>query len=605
MSSSEVVQKPPQDIVAIFHASFHPTRGNIVDWSLRASDELNLDHIEFSALPSGLHLIEQDVVYFTKDEQHGVCVFRRRRTTEEGHRGFRLTSLGILLAKSRRPRPWRHVVALKELADTIYARVDPSSNSLELLDEDWEPARLFFEQRKVQRADLGGAGDWNGWSHDLDELKTDPPSPSLTMHLSHLLRILGPSSMTLYKHVIGRRRILIFTLPPVEPACILCHVAADMCFENQVEQSTPQVSLPDNPKRLKSKSKEGISVLGMVTLSDLDRLITEGQTGRGWIACTTDALFLEKPAYYDLLIDLTTSTPNKATRPTFYTAKSVTSSGSPSAGPAHRLSTIRFAWSDVKLWNELTRILGLDVDGTAHHQCCGPPPSPDGRTTKFLSTWPDAWRVYEDVCIICAGLWLGSWRGNSKMSYSTENGPENWGAVRLDGDDDLTLSGSYVRNRGMGIEGGPIIGSSGTLSSRATKRASAMSWSSSKNGTYGRPRDASSTAIDSESTGLANDFVELRDRQDKQLLTTLALLQTFHAHTTFHLSVLESILPENWGAGSVLYLAPKDILAFELGPLSGNDARYLEWLTYEYADGTQLIVKRGWRDLLNIMFGYS
>lgn len=119
----------------------------------------------------------------------------------------------------------------------------------------------------------------------FQQCKTDPPSASPTVHLSHLLRILGPSSMTLYKHVIGRRRILIFTLPPVEPACILCHVAADMCFENQVELSTPQVSLPDNPKRLKSKSKEGISVLGMVTLSDMDRLITESQTGRGWIAC--------------------------------------------------------------------------------------------------------------------------------------------------------------------------------------------------------------------------------------------------------------------------------------------------------------------------------
>ena len=185
------------------------------------------------------------------------------------------------------------------------------------------------------------------------------------------------------------------------------------------------------------------------------------------------------------------------------------------------------------------------------------------------------------------------------MSYSTENGLENWGAVRLEGDDDLTLIGSYIRNRGMGIEGGPNVGSSGTLSSRATKRASAMSWSSS------RTRDPSSTAIDSESTGVANDFVELRERQDKQLLTTLALLQTFHAHTTFHLSVLESILPEDLGTGSVLYLAPKDILAFELGPLSGNDARYLEWLTYEYGDGTQLIIKRGWRDLLNIIFGYS
>jgi len=61
MSSLEIVQKPPQDIgelngarplayiayshyqkfnvlVAIFHASFHPTRGHVIDWSLRASD---------------------------------------------------------------------------------------------------------------------------------------------------------------------------------------------------------------------------------------------------------------------------------------------------------------------------------------------------------------------------------------------------------------------------------------------------------------------------------------------------------------------------------------------------------------------------------------
>jgi hypothetical protein len=25
-------------LVAIFHASFHPTQGNVVDWSLKASD---------------------------------------------------------------------------------------------------------------------------------------------------------------------------------------------------------------------------------------------------------------------------------------------------------------------------------------------------------------------------------------------------------------------------------------------------------------------------------------------------------------------------------------------------------------------------------------
>jgi hypothetical protein len=38
-------------------------------------------------------------------------------------------------------------------------------------------------------------------------------------------------------------------------------------------------------ERLRGKCGEGINVLGMITLSDLDRLDAEGKTGRGWIAC--------------------------------------------------------------------------------------------------------------------------------------------------------------------------------------------------------------------------------------------------------------------------------------------------------------------------------
>lgn len=65
-------------LVAIFHASFHPTKGNVVDWCLKANDgkqrlsgfefvlkylvDLQLDGVEFSTLPSGLHLVDHDVV---------------------------------------------------------------------------------------------------------------------------------------------------------------------------------------------------------------------------------------------------------------------------------------------------------------------------------------------------------------------------------------------------------------------------------------------------------------------------------------------------------------------------------------------------------------
>ncbi|PPQ88359.1 hypothetical protein CVT25_002105, partial [Psilocybe cyanescens] len=609
---------------AIFHASFHPTKGNIVDWSLKASDDLNLDGLEYSALPSGLHLVEQDVVYFTKDGQQGVCIFRRRKTAETGHRGFRLSSLGILLAKSRRPRPQRHVKALKELIETVYSRMEPSG-ILEASEEDWEPARVFFEERKLRRSDLGGAGDWAGWSEELDGVYSEPSDTNPTLHLPHLLRILGPSTLTLYKHVLGRKRVLIYTLPPVEVACILCRVAGDLCFESQVD---------DASGHLKGKHREPVSVLGMVTLTDIDRLEAESRKGRGWIACTTDAIFMEKPSYYDLLIDLTTSTPSKMTRPTFYSSKPVSPQPGSSRGPSHRLSSMHFAWSDVKLWNEIDRILRLDSDDASHHTCCGPA-SESPVKSRSITAWTDAWQVYEDVCIICAGLWMGSWRGNSTMSYSTANGAENWGAVRLEGDDDLTADGTYVRNVGMGIEGRPAAPEtaglgvpSGTSTTKATRRVSAMSWSSGKAtvvGTVANNGKAKQPSSSSGPSGSANDndngenygleqyhdAEEESQRKSGQLLTTMAILQTFHAHTLFQLSVLKDLLARQPlgdpnGAEKVVLLSPKDMLAFELGPLSSFDARYLEWLVQEYGgDGVRVVIKRSWKDLLAAVFGYG
>lgn len=61
------------------------------------------------------------------------------------------------------------------------------------------------------------------------------------------------------------------------------------------------------------------------------------------ISGTTDAIFLEKPACYDLVIDLTTSTPSKATRPTFYSSKLIEGTRN------YKLSVVRFTWSDIKL----------------------------------------------------------------------------------------------------------------------------------------------------------------------------------------------------------------------------------------------------------------
>src|SRR6266702_1401901 len=133
-----------------------------------------------------------------------------------------------------------------------------------------------------------------------------------TLHLPHLLRVLGPSSLTLYKQVLGRQRMLMYTQPPVEAACFLCQVAADMCFEDQttpVSDPTTECERPGTSPQLKGKHKEGINVFGIIALHDIDMLERESRIACGWIACTTDAVFLAKPQHYDLIIDLTSYAP--------------------------------------------------------------------------------------------------------------------------------------------------------------------------------------------------------------------------------------------------------------------------------------------------------
>ncbi|KAM5541519.1 hypothetical protein V8D89_004709 [Ganoderma adspersum] len=659
---SETGDPVPQDLVAIFHASFHRTQGNIIDWSLKASEDVDLSHVEFSSLPSGLHLIERDVVYFTKDDYQGVCVFRRRRTSEDGHRGFRLSSLGILLANSPRPRPWQHVASLKRLVSSIYAALD-DRDTLEPTEDDWDLARDFFEQRRVRQPqhDNGPSSstsrNWEGWTTELQGSRSDCAP---TIHLPHLLRILGPSSLTLYKHILGRRRILVITQPPVEAACILCQVAADTCYEEQVSELVSTADSDgyednDQPRRLKGKSTAGVKVLGMVTLNDMDKLAFESKSGRGWIACTTDSIFLDKPSYYDLLIDLRNATPN--TRPAFYIPKLVEAPSGRSIG--YRLSSVRFTWSDVRLWSELDRVLQLDSEDSVG-SCCDPSLHCGKPRNSTSSSWTDVWRVYEDVCVMCAGLWMGAWRSTTATSSDpdTPRRSENWGtsttlgtgSIRLEGDDELN-----VRMLGLGIEGRPA-GSGSTLTSsrpsRTTRRTSTMSvwtWAGIKganaNAGDAQPMATATATATGEALAPSEEMfipgernklpepagledAEASARRNRQVLTTLALLQTFHANTTAIVSRLGTLLEtrklcnvttssrrlglgssaglvgegSSDGAGTVM-LTPKDVMSFELGPFSGLDARFVEWLGEEYGGGVRVLVKRGWRDLVGLILG--
>ncbi|KAH9169762.1 hypothetical protein EDB89DRAFT_2072613 [Lactarius sanguifluus] len=167
------------------------------------------------------------------------------------------------------PLPLATRPVLKALVHDLHS--DPAVQG-DIGQDVWAPARRFFELPKARLADLGGAGVWLRWSDGGADDGGDgykPFTPS-TLHLPHLLRVLGPSSLTRYNHVLGRRRILIYSQPPVEAACFL-----------------------------------------------------ERESRTGWITCTTNAVFLEESQHYDLVIDLTSYAPTdrwETTRPSLQLA---------------------------------------------------------------------------------------------------------------------------------------------------------------------------------------------------------------------------------------------------------------------------------------------
>ena len=280
----------------------------------------------------------------------------------------------------------------------------------------------------------------------------------------------------------------------------------------------------------------------MCVFSDVD----ESPVNTRYDAGTTDAIFLDKPSLYDLIIDMTTSRP---ARPAFFVSRLAPASP---RGPRHRLHPVRFTFSDVRLWSEIERTLRADSEEA-------------GGVGEHKTRWSDGWRMYEDVCVVCAGAWMGGWRGASNTAWSIANASAGNShlkdSVRLTGEDD------GIRNVGRGIEGRPVMKADSRLSSSG---GGALS---------------------------------------RQVRTTLALLNIFHAHSQFLSERLSELLDEA-GADAdspTLVLTPRDVMALELGVLSDLDARFLEWLAErnEKSAGKKVVVRRGWKDLLGVLLGFS
>lgn len=108
---------PP--LSALFLIVFDVKAGYTIVWK-QAVPGLELEGVvEYKSLPSGLHSVKEDLVYFIHEAGHaGLSAFANVPCDEEDARHARMIAVGVLVPLSfgRLGRAWRHAERLKEMA---------------------------------------------------------------------------------------------------------------------------------------------------------------------------------------------------------------------------------------------------------------------------------------------------------------------------------------------------------------------------------------------------------------------------------------------------------------------------------------------------------
>ncbi|MCJ1285234.1 hypothetical protein MMC26_004574 [Xylographa opegraphella] len=320
-----VSERPP--VAALFLIQFDVKAGYTIAWK-RCVPNLELaESVEFKSLPSGLHNVEEDLVYFMHDDEHaGISAFINR-SAAHWDRNALMLAVGALvpLENGRLGRSWKHAEGLKELAEHLV--LDPRKTKP--LEDYWEANRLSDEPP----TDVSGSRPGSSQQSEHDRAKR-PASPSskgsgrnravssasmlgspghgLSPHhpalsLPRLLDTFGPLVYPLYKAALMRKRILMITQAPVELSCDFVY---DVSILSNIPSSVAGL-LPLEPLPTRLRPLFSVGVHDIDTLTESYRLsqlpkdeLAVGDLGYGWVACTTDNVLGAKSSLYDVLVTI-------------------------------------------------------------------------------------------------------------------------------------------------------------------------------------------------------------------------------------------------------------------------------------------------------------
>lgn len=238
-SQGALPELPP--ISALFLIDFDVKAGYTIVWK-EAIPGLELEGlVEYKSLPSGLHTVSDDLIYFVHEEGHaGLSAFINAPTDDEEARHARMIAVGVLvpLSYGRLGKAWRHAEGLKDMA----ARLASDREQTQLLQEYWDKCGARDSGRQFDHIAISDSplaspalsfakirpNQWGG-EHARNRSVSEgaalmPPGHRLSpfhpaWSLAKLLDTFGPLIFPIHRAALLRKRILISAHAPVHEVC--------------------------------------------------------------------------------------------------------------------------------------------------------------------------------------------------------------------------------------------------------------------------------------------------------------------------------------------------------------------------------------------------
>jgi hypothetical protein len=113
--NSKLAELPP--ITALFLIYFDIKAGYTIGWK-RSLPGIELEGVvEYKSLPSGLHTVKEDLIYFVHADHAGLSAYVSSPAAEES-RNAHMIAVGVMvpLSYGRLGRCWKHAEKLKQMA---------------------------------------------------------------------------------------------------------------------------------------------------------------------------------------------------------------------------------------------------------------------------------------------------------------------------------------------------------------------------------------------------------------------------------------------------------------------------------------------------------